>query len=87
MILVSVWEGADTRENVAAYCELWDIQGTVLLDESAAYARLLGIRGVPTNVLVDTTGTIRALGLSNPHELAAETEHLIRDSPPATRNT
>ena len=80
MILVSVWEGADTRENVAAYCELWDIQGTVLLDESGAYVHLLEIRGVPTNVLVDESGTIRAVGLSNPEALEAEIEILIRDS-------
>ena len=78
--MVSVWEGADARENVAAYCELWGIEGTVLLDESGAYVRELGIRGVPTNVLVDESGTIRAVGLSNPEALEAEIEILIRDS-------
>ena len=77
MILVSVWEGADTRENVSAYCELWDIQGTVLLDESGDYARLLGIRGVPTNVLVDSSGDVHAIGLGNPAALDAEVERLL----------
>ena len=85
MILISVWEGADTRENVAAYCELWDIQGTVLLDESGAYARRLGIRGVPTNVLVDANGAVRAVGLSNPEALSAEIEALIGDSSHGSR--
>ena len=80
MILISVWEGAAAAENVAAYCDLWDIQGVVLLDESGAYARSLGIRGVPTNVLVDASGAVHALGLSNPDELAAELETLIGDS-------
>jgi hypothetical protein len=79
VILISVWEGADARANVDAYCELWGIQGTVLLDESGTYARLLGIRGVPTNVLVDGTGAIRAVGLGNPQELASEVEKLIGD--------
>jgi hypothetical protein len=77
VILISVWEGAQTRENVAAYCELWDIQGAVLLDESGAYARLLGIRGVPTNVLVKESGAVHAVGLSNPQALAVEIERLI----------
>jgi hypothetical protein len=80
VILISVWEGADARENVAAYCELWDIRGPVLLDESAAYARLLGIRGVPTNVLVDASGTVQAVGLSNPEALEAEIAALIGDA-------
>jgi hypothetical protein len=80
VILISVWEGADTAENVTAYCDLWDIQGTVLLDESGAYARHLGIRGVPTNVLVDASGAVHAVGLSNPEALVAEAESLIADT-------
>ena len=80
--MVSVWEGADAAENVAAYCELWDIEGPVLLDESAEYARQLGIRGVPTNVLVDGGGAVRAIGLSDPDVLTVEVESLIGDGRP-----
>ena len=36
------------------------------MDEAGAYAKLLGIRGVPTNVLVDSTGIVRAIGAGNP---------------------
>ena len=79
MISISVWEGANTRENVSAYCELWDLQGTVLLDESGEYTRLLGIRGVPTNVVVDSSGAVRAVGLSDPDALHAEIERLLAD--------
>jgi hypothetical protein len=75
--MISVWEGADATDNVTAYCDLWDIQGTVLLDEDAAYARRLGIRGVPTNVLVDGSGTVHAVGLGDPEALDAEIERLI----------
>jgi hypothetical protein len=64
---------------VQDYCELWGVDGTVLLDEAGAYARLLGIRGVPTNVLVDSTGTVRAVGLGNPDELHAAVDELLRD--------
>jgi hypothetical protein len=79
VISISVWEGANTRENVSAYCELWDLQGTVLLDESGEYTRLLGIRGVPTNVVVDSSGAVHAVGLSDPDALHAEIERLLAD--------
>lgn len=62
------------------YCELWGIEATVLLDETGEYARLLGIRGVPTNVLVDSSGTVRAFGASNPADLQAAADELIRGS-------
>ena len=66
------------------YCELWDVEGTVLLDESGAYADLLGVRGVPTNVLVDSTGTVRTVGAGNPDELNARVDELL-DSDPGQR--
>jgi len=77
VILIDVWEGGDARERVQAYCELWGIEGTVLLDESGAYASALGIRGVPTNVLVDASGTVRTVGAGNPDELLAAVEALV----------
>jgi hypothetical protein len=79
VILISVWEGGDASQRVQDYCELWGVEGTVLLDESGAYADLLGVRGVPTNVLVDSTGTVRALGAGNPDELHAKVDELIGD--------
>ena len=84
MILIDVWEGGDARRRVHDYCELWGIEGTVLLDEAGEYAKLLGVRGVPTNVLVDETGTVRAFGAGNPDELHARIEELLHDHPPAT---
>jgi hypothetical protein len=79
VILVDVWEGSDARRRVQDYCELWGIESTVLLDETGEYARSLGIRGVPTNVLVDSTGTVRAFGAGNPDELNASVDELLRD--------
>ena len=79
MILIDVWEGSDARRRALDYCELWDSEGTVLLDETGAYAKLLGVRGVPTNVLVDSTGTVRAFGAGNPDELHARVDELLRD--------
>ena len=78
MILVDVWEGTEARQRAQDYCDLWSIQSTVLLDEAGEYAKLLGVRGVPTNVLVDATGTVRAFGAGNPDELHARVDELLR---------
>jgi protein-disulfide isomerase len=69
VILVNVFESAAIQEEVGRFCELWGLEGTVLVDDTAEYARELGVRGVPTNVLVDETGTVRAVGLVEPGEL------------------
>jgi hypothetical protein len=82
VILIDVWEGRDARQRGQEYCERWDIEGTVLLDESGAHARLLGVRGVPTNVLVDSAGTVRAFGAGNPDELEAHVDRLLRETRP-----
>jgi hypothetical protein len=78
VILINLWEGSDSRARAQDYCERWGIEGTVLLDEAGTYARLLGVRGVPTNILVDSTGTVRAFGAGNPDELHAHVEELLR---------
>jgi hypothetical protein len=77
VILIDVWEGGEARRRVQDYCELWGIDGTVLLDEEGAYAKLLGVRGVPTNVIVDSNGIVRAIGAGNPDELHAEVDALL----------
>ena len=81
MILIDLWEGDNASRRATAYCELWGVEGTVLLDESGAYADLLGVRGVPTNVLVDETGTVRAFGVGNPDELQAKVDDLLGSNP------
>lgn len=77
MILISVWEGTEARPEVERFCELWGIEGTILLDESGEYARQLGVRGVPTNVVVDERGTVRGFGLVRLDELDAAVERLL----------
>jgi len=77
VILVDVWEGGNAPQRVQDYCELWGVDGLVLLDESGAYADLLGVRGVPTNVLVDSAGIVRAFGAGNPEELQARVDELL----------
>jgi hypothetical protein len=81
VIAIDLWEGGDARQRVQDYCERWGIDGTVLLDEAGAYAQLLGVRGVPTNIVVDSTGTVRAFGLGNPDELHARVDELLRETP------
>jgi hypothetical protein len=78
-VLVCVWVGSDARPEVERFRELWGIDATILLDESGDYARQLGIRGVPTNVLVDADGVVRGVGLVRLDELHAAVDRLIAD--------
>lgn len=48
---------------------MWGLKGTVLLDETGEYARSLGVRGVPTNLVVDEDGIVHAVGVSRLGEL------------------
>ena len=77
MILIDVYEGTDPRPEVERFCELWGVEATILLDETAEYARALGVRGVPTNVLVDSDGTVVDVGLVDPAELYAAVDRLL----------
>ena len=77
MILIDVYEGTDPRPEVERFCELWGVEATILLDETAEYARALGVRGVPTNVLVDSDGTVVDVGLVEPAELYAAVDRLL----------
>jgi hypothetical protein len=77
LVLVNVWEHAGAAEEAARYCEMWGIEATVLLDETAAYARELGVRGVPTNVFIDDSGVVRAFGASTAQQLLRESTRLV----------
>jgi hypothetical protein len=76
IILVDVWEGAEAAVEARRYCDMWGIEATVLLDETAAYARMLGVRGVPTDVFVDERGIVRAVGAAGAQELLREATRL-----------
>ncbi|MDE3191691.1 MAG: redoxin domain-containing protein [Acidobacteriota bacterium] len=69
VIHIDIWEGTDPKPEVERFVEMWGLKGTVLLDETAEYARALGVRGVPTNLVVDEAGIVRALGVSRLDEL------------------
>jgi predicted DsbA family dithiol-disulfide isomerase len=56
---------------------MWGLKGTILLDETGDYARALGVRGVPTNVLVDADGTVRAFGVARPDELERAIDDML----------
>jgi thioredoxin-like negative regulator of GroEL len=77
LVMVNVWEGEGVEDEVKRYCQMWNIQATVLLDETARYARALGVRGVPTNVLVDEGGIVRAFGASTGAELVRDADRLV----------
>lgn len=48
----------------------------MLLDDTAEFARRLGVRGVPTNVVVDERGIVRGVGLVEPEQLDAAIDAL-----------
>ncbi|GGX77256.1 hypothetical protein GCM10010510_22640 [Streptomyces anandii JCM 4720] len=75
--MINVWENTDPRDEAANFVAVWDIGATVLLDGTGEYAALLGIRGVPTNVLVDEHGVVRLVGGTTPDELDAAVEELL----------
>jgi len=77
VILIDIWEGTDPKPDVDRFCEMWGIDSTILLDETAEYAAALGIRGVPTNVLVDADGMIVDVGLVRLDELEAAIDRLV----------
>ncbi len=69
MVLVDIWEGTEPRPEVERFCDMWGIKGPILLDPGGELATTLGVRGVPTNVVVDSEGTIRAFGAARLDEL------------------
>ena len=69
VVLVDIWEGTEPRPEVERFCEMWGIKGPILLDPKGELASTLGVRGVPTNVVVDTDGTISAFGAARLDEL------------------
>lgn len=75
--MINVWEGVGTRAEASMFCDIWGIDGTVLVDETGDYARALQIRGVPTNVFVDSDGTVTAVGAVTAEGLEAEIRHLL----------
>jgi hypothetical protein len=77
VVLIDIYEGTDPRPEVERFCEMWGIEGPILIDEAAEYAHLLGVRGVPTNVLVDSDGTVQGFGLVRLDELDAAVEKLL----------
>jgi hypothetical protein len=68
-VLVDIWEGTEPRPEVERFCDMWGIKGSILLDPGLELASTLGVRGVPTNVVVDSDGTIRAVGAARLDEL------------------
>ena len=69
MVLVDIWEGTEPRPEVERFCEMWGIKGPMLLDPNLELAGELGVRGVPTNVVVDSDGTVSAFGAARLEEL------------------
>jgi hypothetical protein len=79
IISINVWESVNARTEARNFADIWGMGGTVLLDEKGEYAARLGIRGVPTNVLVDSRGMVRSVGVTTPRELNEAVDALLAD--------
>ena len=73
---MDIWEGTEPRPEVERFCEMWGIKGPILLDPAAELASELGVRGVPTNVVVDSDGIVREFGAARLDELERAIESL-----------
>jgi hypothetical protein len=76
VVLVDIWEGTEPRPEVERFCEMWGIKGPILLDPDLKLASALGVRGVPTNVVVDSDGMVRAFGAARLEELEQAIDEL-----------
>ncbi len=79
---MNVWEGVDPFKEARDFCQLWGIEGAVLVDADATFVDQLGIRGVPTNILVDDDGTVTCVGASTPPELETAVRRLLGPDAP-----
>lgn len=74
---MNVWEGVGAFKEARDFCELWGVEGPVLVDEDGSFAQQLGVRGVPTNILVDEDGTVTCVGATTPPELEVAVRRLL----------
>jgi hypothetical protein len=81
IVMINVWEGVGSEAEAAAFCDIWQIDGTVLVDEPGDYAGRIGVRGVPTNVFVDN-GIVTAVAGVTPAELSTEIRRLLGPDAP-----
>jgi hypothetical protein len=77
IIMVNIWESVGAAAEARQFAAVWGLDGTILLDETGEYATRLGIRGVPFNLAVDSTGLVRAAGLTTPRELQEAVDSLL----------
>ncbi len=77
--MINIWESVDAATEARGFARIWGLGGTILLDETGEYAARLGIRGVPSNVIVDSTGVVRAVGVTTPGELNEAVSSLLAD--------
>lgn len=75
--MINIWESANADAEARGFAAVWDLQGTILLDGTGEYAARLGIRGVPFNLVVDSTGLVRAAGVTTPRELNEAVDSLL----------
>ncbi len=69
--MINVWEHVNADAEARQFCDIYGLDGPVLIDDDGSYIARLGVRGVPANVVVDQDGIVRAVGATSPDELRA----------------
>jgi len=69
IVMVNVWEHVNARDEAIGFMSRFGIKGPVLLDAQGDYINLLGLRGVPHNIIVDKKGIVKAVGTTTPDEV------------------
>jgi hypothetical protein len=77
--MINIWESVNAAAEARDFAAVWGLEGTILLDETGEYAARLGIRGVPANVIVDSRGMVRAVGVTTPGELRDAIDSLLAE--------
>jgi len=78
ILLINVFEHTEARKHARHFCEVHGVNGPVAMDEDAAYANQLGVRGIPINVIVDKKGIIRSFGVTSPDEVKSTLMRLMK---------
>ncbi len=75
---MDVFEHQDIAQYADHFRKVHNVEGTILLDDKEELFGILGLRGVPMNVVVDKKGIIRAVGMTSPDEVRATLTRLMR---------
>jgi|GEM_PF-2201251 len=70
---------SESAEKTSAYAREMEMTYPVLVDTGGTVAKLYKVRGIPHNVIVDSHGVIRFIGMNNQEGYEAVLDQLVLD--------